>query len=164
MFMRLNYTLHWRWAYINNRLTHWQQGSTLRPCSPLDENKAVKMTGTLWKTSTGAMLMSLYIAHFTSDNKITHTYRLSLLPKEKQVVKVELCGLMLSEDWLNGFVKLTMLAQWLESNGETANSMLIMLANFQVIKTISNVQVINLWSVYYGCSPAQHMVQSDHYA
>ncbi len=62
---------------------------------------------------------------------------------------------MPSEDWLNGSVKLRMPAQWTESNGETASSMLIMLANFQVIKTISNVKVINLWGVYYGCLTCQ---------
>ncbi len=85
-----------------------------------------KMTGTPWKTSSSTMLISLYIACFTSNSKVTHTDRLSLRPKEKRV-KVELCGLMPSEDWLNGSVRLTMLAQWMESNGETANSMLIML-------------------------------------
>ncbi len=78
--------------------------------------------------------LALHITH--------HTDRLSLLPKEKQVVKGELCGLMLSQDWLNGSVKLTTLALWMESHGETASSMLIMSANSQVIKTISNVKVL----------------------
>ncbi len=37
------------------------------------------------------MLISLYIAYLTSNNKVAHTDRLFLLPKEKKVVKVELC-------------------------------------------------------------------------